>query len=207
MTDAGRAASAATHRMSLVFIDTETTGRPKSRTAPLSDLANWPRLVQVAWMVADAQGHETDAQCMIVKPDGFTIPADAARVHGISTERARREGVPLPAVLDLLQAALQAADTVIAHNFEFDCKVTAAEFLRLERPDPFAGRRSFCTMERGAAVTRIPGAYGKFKWPTLTELHTHFFGAAPDVVHDALADVRSCARCYLAMRGRKGATP
>lgn len=186
--------------MPLVFFDTETTGRPKSRTAPLSDLANWPRIVQIAWMVTDEQGNEASAQCMIVRPDGFTIPADAARVHGISTERARREGVPLRAALEPLQAALQSAGTVVAHNFEFDYKVTAAEFLRLSLPDPFAGRRSFCTMERGAAVTRIPGAYGKYKWPTLAELHAHFFGAAPEVVHDALADVRTCARCYLAMR-------
>lgn len=189
--------------MPFVFFDTETTGRPKSRTAPLSDLGNWPRIVQIAWMVTDLQGNEADAQCMIVQPDGFTIPADAARVHGISTERARREGVPLRAALEPLQAALRAADTIVAHNFEFDYKVTAAEFLRLSLPDPFTGRRSFCTMERGAAVTRIPGAYGKYKWPTLTELHAHFFGAPPDVVHDALADVRTCARCYLAMRGGK----
>ena len=31
----------------------------------------------------------------IIKPDGFVIPADAARVHGITSQRAMAEGVPL----------------------------------------------------------------------------------------------------------------
>ncbi len=41
--------------MYLVF-DTETTGLPKKWNAPLSDLDNWPRCVQLAWQLHDAKG-------------------------------------------------------------------------------------------------------------------------------------------------------
>lgn len=190
--------------MSLLFFDTETTGTPRSRSAPLQDLDNWPRIVQVAWLVTDDQGRERSSHVAIARPDGFVIPADATRIHGISTERAKREGVPLGGILTAFRAALQTVDTVVAHNYEFDYMVTAAEFLRHSMPDPFAAHRHFCTMRSGASLTRIPGRRGDFKWPTLAELHTHLFGHAPAIAHDALADVQSCARCYVAMGGRDG---
>ncbi len=31
-----------------LFFDTETTGLPRNWHAPASDLANWPRLIQLA---------------------------------------------------------------------------------------------------------------------------------------------------------------
>ena len=42
--------------MFLIF-DTETTGLPRSYSAPLTDFDNWPRMVQVAWQLHDAQGN------------------------------------------------------------------------------------------------------------------------------------------------------
>ena len=41
--------------MYLIF-DTETTGLPKRWDAPLNDLDNWPRCVQVAWQIHDNKG-------------------------------------------------------------------------------------------------------------------------------------------------------
>ena len=41
--------------MYLIF-DTETTGVPHNKTAPLTDLDNWPRLVQIAWQLHDEKG-------------------------------------------------------------------------------------------------------------------------------------------------------
>ena len=36
-----------------VAFDTETTGLPKEYDAPYTDIDNWPRLVQLAWIVYD----------------------------------------------------------------------------------------------------------------------------------------------------------
>ena len=36
-----------------LFFDTETAGLPRNRKAPISNLKNWPRLVQIAWMQYD----------------------------------------------------------------------------------------------------------------------------------------------------------
>jgi len=37
--------------MKILFFDTETTGLPKNWKAPVEQLDNWPRLVQIAWQV------------------------------------------------------------------------------------------------------------------------------------------------------------
>jgi DNA polymerase III epsilon subunit-like protein len=43
--------------MTIVFFDTETTGLPRDYNAPSSKLDNWPRLVQLAWIVSDYDGN------------------------------------------------------------------------------------------------------------------------------------------------------
>ena len=56
--------------MYLIF-DTETTGLPLRKNAPIEEVDNWPRLVQIAWQVHDAVGNLKSQGNKIVKPDGF----------------------------------------------------------------------------------------------------------------------------------------
>ena len=83
--------------MYLIF-DTETTGLPLRKDAPVKEVNNWPRLVQIAWQVHDALGNLKSQGNKIVKPEGYTIPFNAQKVHGISTERALFEGDSLKSV-------------------------------------------------------------------------------------------------------------
>ena len=86
--------------MYLIF-DTETTGLPRNKNAPLTDFENWPRLVQLAWQLHDGKGKLISQKNFIIKPDGFDIPFKAEQVHGISTQRALEEGHDLTEVLRL----------------------------------------------------------------------------------------------------------
>lgn len=183
----------------LLFFDTETTGLPRSHHAPLSDLANWPRIVQIAWLLTDHQGRPQLAVEAIIRPVGFSIPAGAARVHGITTEQALREGRPLPEVLQQFLAALRYADTLIAHNLAFDEKVLGAELLRCGLPNPLTALPRHCTMEASTALCRLPGRYG-YKWPKLDELHRHLFQRGVESAHIALVDVEACARCFFQLQ-------
>ena len=71
-----------------LVIDCETTGLPKDSRAPVTDAGNWPRVVQVAWILCDESGRPIESTSCLVRPDGFTIPVDAQRIH-----RHRREGL------------------------------------------------------------------------------------------------------------------
>lgn len=179
----------------ILFFDTETTGVPKNYKAPASDTKNWPRLVQLAWLLADEAGAESSHGEFIVKPDGFTIPPEAARIHGITTERALAEGVALRTAVDAIVADIQKAQALIAHNVSFDEKILGAELIRLGCTNHLEAKPRKCTMQSATDYCRLPGPYG-YKWPKLQELHQKLFGESFEGAHRALADVRACARCY-----------
>ncbi len=92
--------------MFLIF-DTETTGLPKNYKAPVSDSENWPRMVQIAWQLHSNDGKLITAKNHIIKPDGYDIPIGISKIHGITTERAERDGIDLRAVLEEFQIDLE----------------------------------------------------------------------------------------------------
>jgi DNA polymerase III epsilon subunit-like protein len=185
----------------LFFFDTETTGLPRNWKAPLRDLDNWPRMVQLAWLLCDEAGNELAHASRIIRPEGYKIPAEAARVHGITTERALAEGIALADALDEVVPQIEKAVYAIAHNISFDEKVLGAECLRLGRPYPFLKITTRCTMKESTDFCAIPGMYG-YKYPNLTELHRRLFKKSFEDAHNALADVRACKAAYFELRTR-----
>ncbi|GAA4361239.1 hypothetical protein GCM10023185_28180 [Hymenobacter saemangeumensis] len=185
----------------LVF-DTETNGLPRDWKAPVTDTDNWPRLVQLAWAVYDQHGQVLERRCHIIRPEGFVISEDAALIHGVTQERALREGVRLSEVLDAFVQRLHVAELLVAHNIAFDAKIIGAELYRASRPMRLDKKSQLCTMQVSTSYCRLPGRYGSYKWPTLTELHTVLFDRGFDGAHDALVDVDACARCFFELRKR-----
>jgi DNA polymerase III subunit epsilon len=186
--------------MIYLFLDTETTGLPAKWNAPVTDLANWPRIVQVAWSVCDAGGSTTERKEYIIKPEGYVVPEAASKIHGISHEKAVRDGVPLKPVLEELAADIGKAGTVIAHNMQFDEKVIVAEFLRAGLSDSLSGKKKICTMLSTVDYCELPGRFSSFKWPKLEELHTKLFGPGFQETHNAADDVATCVKCFFELK-------
>lgn len=194
--------------MYLIF-DTETTGLPKNKQAPLTDFDNWPRVVQIAWQLHDHSGKLLSNENIIVKPDGFTIPFNAEKVHGISTQRALDEGSPLAEVLDRFTEDLNKADLIIGHNIlDFDIKVVGSEYLRCDKENTIATKEALDTQLASTEYCAIPGGRGgQFKWPTLLELHKKLFGEGFGDAHDAAYDVSANAKCYFGLIAEKVVKP
>lgn len=186
--------------MYLIF-DTETTGLPKNKQAPLTDFDNWPRVVQIAWQLHDSSGKLISNENLIVKPEGFTIPYNAEKVHGISTQRALDEGSPLDEVLDRFAEDLHKAEVIIGHNIiDFDIKVVGSEYLRIGKENEIAKNQPLDTQLETTEFCAIPGGRGgKFKWPSLLELHKKLFGEGFGDAHDAAYDVAANARCFFGL--------
>lgn len=186
--------------MYLIF-DTETTGLPKRFNAPVEDLDNWPRVVQIAWQLHDKTGKLLEAQNLIVKPDGFVIPFNAEKVHGISTQRAIDEGQDLKEVLALFNKSVEQAEVLIGHNIVgFDNMVMGAEYLRMKMENPIPSKDTCDTMKDTVDFVAIPGGRGgRFKFPSLTELHKKLFGEGFGDAHDAAYDVSANARCFFGL--------
>lgn len=113
--------------MYLIF-DTETTGLPRNYSAPITDLDNWPRLVQLAWQMHDHTGMLVSHGNYIIKPEGFTIPFNSEKIHGISTQRAIDEGHDLEEVLQIFRKDIDKSYFLIGHNVSFDESVMALSF-------------------------------------------------------------------------------
>ena len=103
-----------------IIFDTETTGLPKDDKAPLSDSNNWPRVVQIAWQLHDSKGHLINKGNVVIRPDGFTIPYNATKIHGISTDFALANGIALKEALDVFLADASKAKYLCGHNLQFD---------------------------------------------------------------------------------------
>jgi DNA polymerase III subunit epsilon len=178
-----------------LFFDTETTGLPKNWKAPVTDLNNWPRLVQLAYMFYGRSGNLIASGDFIIRPVGFTIPVEASRIHGISTEKALEEGKSLLAVLQHFHELVSEADYLVAHNISFDEKIVGAEFLRNSMPDSIASKKKICTMHGTTDFCKITGPYG-YKWPKLSELHYKLFSEYFEEAHNAAVDIHATAKCF-----------
>lgn len=182
-----------------LFFDTETTGLPKNWKAPVTDLNNWPRMIQIAWILCDKDGNRIESDDYIIRPENFKIPGNASRVHGITTERAINEGEDLEGVLIKFNGLVERSDYIVAHNISFDEKIVGAELLRKEIQSSFNKKRKLCTMHSSTDYCRLPGPYG-YKWPKLSELHIKLFGKDFEEAHDASVDINAAEKCFWEMR-------
>ena len=182
-----------------LFFDTETTGLPKNWKASITDVDNWPRIVQLAWQYYDNNGQLIMEQERIIKPVGFTIPTQASDIHGVTTERALSEGIDLKEALLEFADVLSVATHLVAHNIDFDHSVTGAEFIRTNIPLDLFSLNRVDTMKSTTDLLKLPGRFG-FKYPNLTELHNYLFQEGFDGAYDALVDVRACARCFFELQ-------
>jgi DNA polymerase III epsilon subunit-like protein len=185
-----------------LFIDTETSGLPLNWNAPESDVNNWPRIVQIAWILSDDEGNIVNESDFVIKPDGFIISQESIEIHGISNEKANCEGVKLVEALHRLIDVSTFVDYVVGHNIKFDFSVIASEFIRKNLKNPLMGKSTLCTMESSTNFCAIPGIYG-IKWPKLNELYFKLFQDDLVEAHDASIDINATFECFWELKKLK----
>jgi DNA polymerase III epsilon subunit-like protein len=135
----------------------------------------------------------------------FVIPQKAASIHGITTERAKKEGLSLHNVFPQFNADVENAMTIISHNTDYDLPIINTEFLRSKIDTNLLKKQNFCTMKTPKIVSycKLPKPSGMgYKWPALTELYLQLFKMEFTDSHNASADVEACAKCYFELRKR-----
>lgn len=190
----------------ILAFDTETTGLPDWKR-PSEDPCQ-PHLVQLAMILLDDDLMERASVSVIIRPDGWTIPDEVAAIHGITTEIARRVGIPEQAAVELFMWLSYSWDTtMLAHNVKFDQRIMRIAKLRhgQTRQDIEDDERkpTFCTMIAAQPIVnllptdrQLAAGFTGPKQPKLAECIKHFFGEDLIGAHDALVDVRACVRIY-----------
>jgi DNA polymerase III epsilon subunit-like protein len=180
--------------MKILFFDTETTGLPKNWKAPVHQLDNWPRLVQIAWQVYSSNGDLLEEHDYVIKPDGFIISLEASAVHKITTEKALETGLDLFTILKVFSSSVKSCGLMVAHNYSYDYNIMGSELLRNGLENSLKDKEHICTMNASTEFCKISGPYG-YKWPKLEELYKILFDESFNA-HDALDDIRATAKCF-----------
>lgn len=187
--------------MQYLFFDTETNGLPRNYKGDIYDLENWPRVIQLAWILFDDNGKVLDERCSLIKPDGWEIPKEKFWIdNGYSTEKSLEHGRPMVPELTRFAVAIDRCELMIAHNLDFDLPILSAEMIRYSIRANTKPKK-YCTMKGTTSLCKLPGPYG-YKWPKLEELHQFLFGRSFEGAHDALEDVKATARCLFELRNR-----
>ena len=203
----------------ILFFDTETTGIRKGGFIP--------RIVQIGAMLTDNEGKVVGELNLLLQPDGFeNIPVEASNVHGFSTDFVKNHGVDRYMALNAFFAMMEQADTVVAHNAEYDMDLLQIEtdYYKDIHNDIQAGTiwqdilneaKVFCTMLNSREILKLPlseaqasffkdkGIDQQYKNPRLEEAHIHFMGYNFEGAHDAMADVRACKDVFFKLHSLK----
>ena len=178
-----------------LFFDTETTGLPLKYDAPSFDINNWPRVIQLSWVITDQFQNILVKHNHIIKPNGFVIPSESVLVHGISTEWANKNGESLNEVLELFESDVKTVKYIVGHNIDFDKKIVEAEFYRVGKILSWNGAVSLCTMKSSINFCKLKNFYG-YRYPKLQELYNILFGTDFENAHDAYSDILATVKCF-----------
>ncbi|WP_168194361.1 3'-5' exonuclease [Formicincola oecophyllae] len=203
------------HEPLILCFDTETTGLPLKRLPAWHE--RQPHCVQIGAVLCNQEGREVEALDVIIAPDGWHIPPRVAAIHGITTAKARRVGVPAAEALGRFIALAKRADVIVGHNVRFDRHIIRTMIHRHGEAAGWSqavadgmherGLRFFCTMQAATPVMRLPFPArrwgGGYKAPKLAEALAHFTNLSFDDLgpaHNALHDARAAMAVYWGMR-------
>lgn len=196
--------------MKVLVFDTETTGLPIGRNPSIFDHDKWPFIVQLSYILFDPADNKILKMVdrIINIPNNVEISPESIQIHGITREIMNEKGIPIKEALEEFNFYFNQSEIVCGHNISFDKRMMFVETNRNHVQQYFThnGERKleYCTMKNGIDLCKIEktkvNGEKYFKYPTLSELHNNLFNKNPNGVHNALADVLICLRCYHKMQ-------
>lgn len=186
--------------MSILVIDCETNGLFDFKQP--ADAPGQPRLAHLAMIFTDADGDVLWREDFYIKPDGWSMTAEASAINGLTDDFLAANGVPIAQALIAYCATIRSGAVVVAFNAQYDTKVMRGELRRLGWPDLFEQTPNICVMRPMTALCRIPNPNrGGLKFPNLTEALEHF-GHAFDGAHRAINDAEGARLIYRELKAR-----
>lgn len=182
--------------MIILFFDTETTGLINFKQDLMHE--SQPHIVQLAAAVTDDYGSILDQMDCIIKPNGWTIPEETVRLHGITTERAEAEGIPMIEALHRFNAMKQICTHRAAYNISFDKQMMAREAGACGIPHDSTGIDSICVMQMAKVFLSA-------KSVKLRDAYQQIMGKPMENAHNAMGDTKSAMEIYFKMLSAKKA--
>lgn len=176
--------------MKYAIIDTETSGLfDFSKPA---DAEGQPRLAHLAMILASADLATTETVSIVVRPDGWEMSDEVAKVHGLTTAHLLEHGVPVAEAIAAYSKVIDDGLIIVAFNAQYDTKVMRGEMRRAGVDDRFETTPNICVMRALTDVCKVPKKTGRgFKFPKLAEACAHF-EIINTGAHSAGGDAQAC---------------
>lgn len=172
-----------------IFIDFETTGLIPKNPILKKFSKFWPHIVQMAWLIYE-DGVLIEEKELIIKPTNFTIPKKSTKIHGISQNKALKEGVEANYALAFLLKKIDQTDVIIGHNIRFDLDVLKLECIRNKFSSKLQNKKIICTM----LDNKI------FRQPSNGFLYEHLFQTKIENAHNAIFDIKATAKIFFELK-------
>ena len=181
-------------------IDIETTGLPAKGADYETQYNQFPRIVELAFKV-NAEAVES----YIINQEGFTVPDDVIKIHGVTNEMCQASSMPLATMIMILLKEGRGANLIVGHNIYFETSIIKANVLRLVAEGKLHKEqyeelnimldkdKRVDTVKKGMAITK--------KWPKLHELYHALFRKEFNR-HHAADDCQACYECYVELKKR-----
>jgi len=127
-----------------------TTGLPLFREP--DDDPRQPHIVALSAMLCRQDGEVEDELHRVVRPDGWEIPAETIKFHGVTPEAAVEHGIPEPAALGELLGLASRAKVRVAFNEPFDARIIRYAMARYPAPigdEHWQAMQAACAMRAG----------------------------------------------------------
>jgi len=176
-----------------LVVDTETSGLPRNWSAPYAKENNWPYIVQIAWVIYDANHKEVKRENHYLSHTGFTIDKAAQKIHNISPEYLRAHGENKEEIMLRFYTDIKKyKPLVVGHFIELDYHMVNVELFRMGKDDVFKDLSFFCTMK--ASAMYITGSV--ISHLKLDKFYTLLFNEVPENMHNAMSDALSAAKIF-----------
>lgn len=168
--------------------------------APINDSFNWPRILHISWILLDENLKPvSDFNAFVDQPD-LRVGEEMLQSAHIEPEEYNANKADVKMIMQRFSEDIEKADYIFSFNQEYNENIAGAEFLRTGIKHSMFKKENFCLMRESTFYCALPGKGGKYKWPSLSELHAILFQQKYTPPGNARADVIAAARCFIKLK-------
>ncbi len=196
----------------VLFIDLETTGLVQNKKRELPQEIQYPsyksnedyntsRIVQFGYICFnnfdyDYEVGEEHITSIIIKPDGFVIPMDSIKIHGITNEDAIEKGIGIKKALKKIKKIVKDVDYIIGYNIYFDVNIMMNELYRVGYKSTINKIKDLITNQKILCVGELSAKYRGGNMPRQTYIYKEIFGTELENAHNAVNDILATIKLF-----------
>jgi DNA polymerase III epsilon subunit-like protein len=191
----------------VLFIDLETTGLVKKTISNIVQEKKYPnykenenydssRIVQFGYIYMkefdyDYEIKPVNIKSIIIKPEGFEIPEETIKIHGITNKIANEKGIQIKKALKKIKKIVADTEYIIGYNIFFDINIFMNELYRKDFNKTIKKLKELKKEEKILCIGELSKQYKGYKkyMPSQQNIYKELFEKLIENIHNAQYDI------------------